>query len=85
MSIAQLQASERFLEAMGPMVNDENKMRQVIFFINSMREEKTLPQMSFEELEDVCLWMSHLINCVIRLVNIMQQNHDVKYNQGEEI
>ena len=85
MSTAQLQASERFLEAMGPMVNDENKMRQVIFFINSMREEKTLPQMSFEELEDVCLWMSHLINCVIRLVNIMLQNHDVKYNQGEEI
>ena len=52
MSTAQLQASERFLEAMDPMVNDENKMRQVIFFINSMREEKTLPQMSFEELEE---------------------------------
>ena len=52
MSAAQLRATERFLEAMGPMVNDEKKMRQVIFFINSMREEKTLPQMSFEELEE---------------------------------
>ena len=51
MSTAQLQATERFLEAMGPMVNDEKKMRQVIFFINSMREETVLPQMSFEELE----------------------------------
>lgn len=34
------------------MVNDENKMRQVIFFINSMRKEQVLPQMSFEELEE---------------------------------
>ena len=51
MSTAQLQATERFLEAMGPMVNDEKKMRQVIFFINSMRKETVLPQMSFEELE----------------------------------
>ena len=33
------------------MVNDEKKMRQVIFFINSMRKETVLPQMSFEELE----------------------------------
>ena len=52
MSTAQLQATERFLEAMGPMVNDEKKMRQVIFFINSMRKEQVLPQMSFEELEE---------------------------------
>ena len=51
MSTAQLQATERFLEAMGPMVNDEKKMQQVIFFINSMRNEQVLPQMSFEELE----------------------------------
>lgn len=51
MSTAQLQATERFLEAMGPMVNDEKKMQQVIFFINSMRKETVLPQMSFEELE----------------------------------
>ena len=52
MSTAQLQATERFLEAMGPMVNDEKKMQQVIFFINSMRKEHVLPQMSFEELEE---------------------------------
>ena len=52
MSTAQLQATERFLEAMGPMVNDEKKMRQVIFFINSMRKEQVLPQMSCEELEE---------------------------------
>lgn len=52
MSTAQLRATERFLEAMGPMVHDEKKMRQVLFFINSMREEKILPQMSFEELEE---------------------------------
>ena len=51
MSTAQLQATERFLEAMGPMVNDEKKMQQVIFFINSMRNEQVLPRMSFEELE----------------------------------
>ncbi len=52
MSKAQLQATERFLEAMGPMVNDEKKMQQVIFFINSMRNEQVLPRMSFEELEE---------------------------------
>ena len=52
MSTAQLRATERFLEAMGPMVNDEKKMRQVIFFINSMRNEQVLPRMSFEELEE---------------------------------
>lgn len=52
MSTAQLQATERFLEAMGPMVNDEKKMQQVIFFINSMRNEQVLPRMSFEELEE---------------------------------
>lgn len=52
MSTAQLQATERFLEAMGSMVNDEKKMQQVIFFINSMRKEQVLPQMSFEELEE---------------------------------
>lgn len=34
------------------MVNDEKKMQQVIFFINSMRREQVLPQMSFEELEE---------------------------------
>ena len=34
------------------MVNDEKKMQQVIFFINSMRKEQVLPQMSFEELEE---------------------------------
>lgn len=34
------------------MVNDEKKMQQVIFFINSMRNEQVLPRMSFEELEE---------------------------------
>lgn len=52
MSTAQVKATERFLEAMGPMVLDEKKMQQVIFFINSMREEQVLPQMSFEELDE---------------------------------
>ena len=36
MSAAQLRASERFISAMGPMVNDEQKVNQVIVYINTL-------------------------------------------------
>ena len=39
MSVAQLRASERFISAMGPMVNDEKKMEQVLLFINTLSSD----------------------------------------------
>ena len=53
MSLTERAASERLIQAMGPMVQDENKIQKVILFIQSLREEDTtLPVMSFAELED---------------------------------
>lgn len=55
MSIAERKASERFIQAMGPMLTDENKMQKVIMFIQSMRDSNgDIPTMSFEEL-DACI------------------------------
>lgn len=70
MSAAQLRASERFISAMGPMVNDEKKMEQVIFFINTLsayhkaddvmtRAERDSNFMSLDESERSTLAMVH--------------------------
>lgn len=37
MSVAQVIASSRFLTAMGPMINDEQKMNEVLAYIESIR------------------------------------------------
>ena len=55
MSITEKKATERFIQAMGPMLADEDKVEKVIMFIHSMRNpEANLPTMSLEEL-DACI------------------------------
>lgn len=38
MSATQLQASEQFLDAMGAMIYDSQKMQQVLLYISSLRQ-----------------------------------------------
>lgn len=52
MSLTERVASERFLQAMGPMLKDEDKMQKVILFIQAMRNAEDLPLMSVEELNN---------------------------------
>lgn len=40
MSAVQTMVSEQFISAMGPMVNDEKKVEQVILFINSLSHQQ---------------------------------------------
>ena len=42
MSAAQAIASSRFLNAMGPMIEDEQKMNEVLNYIVSLREDGVL-------------------------------------------
>lgn len=42
MSAVQAMVSEQFISAMGPMVNDEKKVKQVILFINSLSHQQVV-------------------------------------------
>ena len=48
MSAAQAIASSRFLDAMGPMIEDEQKMNEVIRFIISLKESTLLIDPDFK-------------------------------------
>ncbi len=50
MSTAQLQASQRFLDAMGPMIANEEKMQEVIGYIQALRHSEEYETITFEEL-----------------------------------
>jgi len=50
MSAAQAIASSRFLTAMGPMIEDEQKMNIVLNYIISLREDNTPCQFSEQEI-----------------------------------
>ncbi len=50
MSAAQAIASSRFLNAMGPMIEDEQKMNRVLNYIVSLREDGAPCQFSTEEI-----------------------------------
>ena len=50
MSAAQAIASSRFLTAMGPMIEDEAKLNQVLEYIESIKVRPLLPQTTMEEL-----------------------------------
>jgi len=53
MSAAQAMASQQFLRAMGPMINDEQKVTRVMRLITYMREtEDQLPMITETELEN---------------------------------
>ena len=51
MSAAQAIASDRFLTAMGPMIEDEAKLNQVLKYIESIKVSPLLPQITQEELD----------------------------------
>ncbi len=50
MSAAQAIASERFLAAMGPMIEDEQKMNTVLNYIISLRADNAPCQFSEQEI-----------------------------------
>lgn len=50
MSVTQALASSRFLNAMGPMIKDEEKMANVLSYILSLRTEDVPCQFSDEEI-----------------------------------
>ncbi len=57
MSATQLQASEQFIEAMGAMIYDSQKMEQVLLYISSLRkttisEEQWHSLATIEELDN---------------------------------
>ena len=51
MNAAQAIASDQFLTAMGPMIEDKKAMQQVLFYINNMRRKAELPTITIEEAE----------------------------------
>ncbi len=52
MSAAQAIASSRFLTAMGPMIEDEQKMNEVLEYIESIKAQQLYPQITPEELSE---------------------------------
>lgn len=50
MSAAQAIATSRFLTAMGPMIEDEQKMNEVLEYIESIKIKPLYPRITQEEL-----------------------------------
>lgn len=62
MSAAQALASQKFLNAMGPMVYDEQKVSHVVSLINYMREnDNQWPIVSESELKN-CMLLDEAMN-----------------------
>ena len=51
MSAAQVIASNRFLTAMGPMIADEQKMNEIMAYIEYIKLRPVPPQITMDELE----------------------------------
>ena len=51
MSAAQAIASNRFLTAMGPMIADEQKMNEIMAYIEYIKLRSVHPQITMDELE----------------------------------
>ena len=62
MSAAQAIASSRFLSAMGPMIEDEQKMNRVLNYIVSLREDGAPCQFSTEEI--IAFARAHAVRAV---------------------
>ena len=52
MSAAQAIASDRFLTAMGPMIADEQKMNEIMEYIEYLELRPVHPQITMSELEE---------------------------------
>lgn len=53
MSAVQAAASKQFLEAMGPMIYDEQKLKQVFNYIASIQPQGTISQEKFDSLRTI--------------------------------
>ncbi len=53
MSATQLQASERFIDAMGPMITDAKAMNQVITYISLLRHQAEPCQHTTDEMREM--------------------------------
>lgn len=55
----EITTGKMFVDALGPMVNDREKVQEVLLFIRAMREAegKPFPEMSFDDL-DGCIPLS---------------------------
>ena len=62
MSAAQAIASNQFLTAMGPMIEDKKAMEQVLFYIGTMRRKAGLPTMTMEEAEQHGMLLHQAMN-----------------------
>ena len=52
MSVVQSIASSRFIQAMGPMIEDEQKFTAVLHYISMLREQSSPCQFSDEQIMD---------------------------------
>lgn len=53
MSAAQALASEQFIAAMGPMVNDDRTMKQVMSYISLLRHQTEPCQYTTDEMREI--------------------------------
>lgn len=60
MSAVQALASQQFLKAMGTMIYDEQKFKQVLGFIASMQSNGTISQAKFDSLRTIDDLDAHL-------------------------
>lgn len=60
MSTGQTLASQRFLEAMGTMIYDEQKLKQVFNYIASIQPKDTISQAKFDNLRTIDDLDAHL-------------------------
>ena len=62
MSAAQAIASSRFLTAMGPMIEDEEKLNKVLEYIESIKVQPLYPQITQEELDENSMPLHHAMD-----------------------
>lgn len=60
MSAAQALASQQFLEAMGTMIYDEQKLKQVFSYIASIQSQDTISQAKFDGMRTIDELDAHL-------------------------
>ena len=73
MSAAQAIASSRFLTAMGPMIEDEQKMNEVLEYIESIKMQSLRKQLRWKNLtKEGCHYTKLWINYVKRHANTIR-------------
>ena len=62
MTAIQTQASRQFLTAMGPMVENQAAMQQVLYYIEWMKHQPAIPTITMDELEQNGMPLSVAMN-----------------------